>query len=176
MNRGKRGGTTLLGILALAGGVVSGAGRAADVASDKAEIARVIDSSIGWFKTKDFDLLFRVLPDDPEFFIFHPDSRTTVRGGEAFRKLAEVFRDPELTYAGHEIRDLRISLSRSGDVAWFSAILDDCSQRKGKKSCWKDCRWTGVVEKRDGRWVIAQMHFSLASDKVAEEARQSAPE
>ncbi|MBM3745791.1 MAG: nuclear transport factor 2 family protein [Acidobacteria bacterium] len=175
MNRGKRSSTTLLGILALACGVLSGPGSAADVAAERAEIARVIDSSIGWFKTKDFDLLFRVLLDAPEFFIFHPDSRTTVRGGEAFRKLAEVFRDPELTYAGHEIRDLNINLSRSGEVAWFSAILDDCAQRNGKKSCWKDCRWTGVVERRDGRWVIAQMHFSLASDKVAEAARQSAP-
>ncbi len=33
-----------------------------------------------------------------------------------------------------------------------------------------DARWTGVLEKRGGKWVIVQMHFSLASDKVRAEA------
>jgi len=26
-------------------------------------------------------------------------------------------------------------------------------------------RWTGVIEKRDGRWVVVQQHFSFASDR-----------
>lgn len=28
----------------------------------------------------------------------------------------------------------------------------------------QDTRWTGVLEKRDGQWLIVQMHFSFASD------------
>jgi len=35
-------------------------------------------------------------------------------------------------------------------VAWFSAIVDDCYIWDGEPGCWKDTRWTGVVEKRDG--------------------------
>lgn len=31
-------------------------------------------------------------------------------------------------------------------------------------------RWTGVLEKRDGRWVIVQMHGSLEADKVLKNA------
>jgi ketosteroid isomerase-like protein len=65
-----------------------------------------------------------------------------------------------------DVRDLRISFARSGDVAWFSAILDDLGEWDGKPVGWKDTRWTGVLERRDGRWVIVQMHFSFASDRT----------
>jgi hypothetical protein len=44
-----------------------------------------------------------------------------------------------------------------------------CGEWNGKPSCWKDTRWTGVLEKREGRWVIVQMHFSFAKDKVLQE-------
>ena len=38
--------------------------------------------------------------------------------------------------------------------------------------CWKDTRWTGVLERRNGEWLIVQMHFSFAADKVLEEAKR----
>jgi hypothetical protein len=44
----------------------------------------------------------------------------------------------------------------------------------GKPIGWKDTRWTGVLEKRDGKWVIVQMHFSSASDRVIAEAQGAA--
>jgi hypothetical protein len=55
-------------------------------------------------------------------------------------------------------------------VAWYSARLDDHGEWDGRKTGWDDARWTGVLEKRAGKWVIAQMHFSLASDVVAAQA------
>ena len=36
----------------------------------------------------------------------------------------------------------------------------------GKPVGWKDARWTGVLERRSGKWVIVQMHFSFASDRA----------
>lgn len=42
----------------------------------------------------------------------------------------------------------------------------------GKPLCLNDTRWTGVLEKRDGEWVIVQMYYSFASDKVLEEAKE----
>lgn len=144
---------------------------AADRERDKALIAKVIDDSIGWFRNKDFDLLFSINADDPQFFMYQPASTGTIRGIEEFRKYSAVWRDPAVKYARHEIRDLRINLSRSGDVAWFSAVLDDCAEREGRVGCWKDCRWTGVLEQREEKWVIVQMHFSFAADKILEQAR-----
>jgi hypothetical protein len=133
-------------------------------ATDTPAIERTIHASIGWALTKDRALLESVLSHDPSFFIFHPDSKTTVVGWEPMAKLFAFWMDPKFKATRYEIRDLRVNLSRSGDVSWFSAILDDCGEWDGKPSCWNDTRWTGVLEKRDGAWVIVQMHFSFAKD------------
>lgn len=139
-------------------------------------IARVIDDSIGWFKTKDFDLLFSTMADDPDLFMFQPGSTGTIHGFEQFEEFSVIWRDPDTKYASHEIRDLRIHLSASGDIAWFSAILEDCGEYRGQAGCWEDTRWTGVLERRDGSWVIMQMHFSFAADKVREKLEKQAQE
>lgn len=139
---------------------------AVDDEADRAAIAGAIDASIGWFANKDFDLLERTIADDPDYFAFHPDSRTTVLGTQATRAGWAIFRAPDARYLSHEIRDLRIHRHPSGEVAWFSAILDDCGEYGGRKVCWLDTRWTGVLERRAGRWVIMQMHFSFAADHV----------
>ena len=167
-------GARLLLALAVLAALPSSVSAAAppDESPDKAAIAKVIDDSIGWFATKDFDRLFGAFADDADFLIFHPDSKSTIRGSEAFREHSRFFSNPDMVYAGHEIRDLKIDRSPAGDAAWFSALLDDCWKYKGEKGCWDDCRWTGVLEKRDGRWVIVQMHFSFAKDQVAAEVRE----
>jgi hypothetical protein len=71
-----------------------------------------------------------------------------------------------------EVRDLHVYLSRSGDVAWYDAILDDVVEFDGKRGGGENIRWTGVLEKRDGKWVIVHMHASLAADKVLESAKK----
>ena len=146
---------------------------------EEAAIAKAVDDSIGWFRTKDFDLLFRVHSPGPEFFLYQPESTATVRSGEDFRRFADVFRDPKVTYLRHEVKDLRIHRARLEDVAWFSALLDDCALYDGKEGCWKDVRWTGVAEKRGGSWVLVQGHMSFAADPARfaippEEARERA--
>ncbi len=144
----------------------------ADKAAEIQMIATVIDNSIGWFKTKDFTLCYSTLVNDSSLFMFQPTSDATIQGFEQFKKYSEVWKNPDVRYLRHEIRDLKIHLGPSGDVAWFSADLDDCGVFYGKEGCWKDTRWTGVLEKRDGRWVIAQMHFSFAMDKIVEQVKE----
>jgi hypothetical protein len=50
-------------------------------------------------------------------------------------------------------------------VAWFFCILDDINEWKGQPANWENTRWSGVLEKRSGRWVMAQQHFSFAAKK-----------
>ncbi len=138
----------------LAASSIRAAVAATDAEAEKASIAKVIDANIGWFATKDFDLAISTVADDPGFFYFSPDSKTTIHGIEALNALSAVWRDPGSWYVSHEIRDLRIHLHPSGQVAWYSAILDDCGEYNGKMGRRKDARWTGVLEKRYGRWAI----------------------
>jgi ketosteroid isomerase-like protein len=140
--------------------------------SAKAEISRVVRTSIDWALAKDTQALYNCLARDSTLFIFHPDSKSTIVGFDAFRKMAEAdFLDPRFRATDSKFKDLRIHLSPSGDVAWFSCLLDDHGEWDGRKTGWDDARWTGVLEKRAGRWAIVQMHFSLASDEVEAAAR-----
>jgi hypothetical protein len=125
-------------------------------------ISRTIDSAIGWFKTKDFDLSYNTFAQDSNLLEVHPDGEV-VMGFEQFKKNSEIFRNPEFLYVRHEIWDRKITLSRGGDVAWFFCMLNDIATWKGRQVGWENTRWTGVLEKREGSWVIVQQHFSFAS-------------
>ena len=134
-----------------------------DPARDREEIRRVVGNSIQWALDKNKDLLFSSVAQDSSFFIFHPDSASTIVGFDAFEKMVnDFFMQDAFKATGSSIRDMRIDISKSGDVAWYSAILDDFGEYNGKPYAWRNTRWTGVLEKRDGNWVIVQMHFSFA--------------
>ena len=137
---------------------------------EKAAVQKAIEDCIKWpFPEKDITRLIGSCAHDSSFFIFHPDSKSTVIGWDAFQETIDnFFMDEELRPTSTDIKDLRINLSRSGDVAWFSCILDDIGEYKDRKWEWLDCRWTGVLEKRDGSWLITQMHFSLPTDRKNE--------
>jgi ketosteroid isomerase-like protein len=138
-----------------------------DIKSEMALVEEVIKNSIGWAANKDKELVFSCFADDEELFYFSPRDDGTIYGRKAFVQLTEgFFMLDDFKAIGFEIKDLKINLSRSGEVAWYHARLDDFNEWKGQPANWEDVRWTGVLEKRDGKWVIVQMHFSEATDKV----------
>ena len=133
---------------------------------DRAVVEQTVRDSIGWALTKDRALLERIIAHDADLFIFHPDSKSTVVGWDAFAKNVSFWMDPRFKATSFDVRALRVTFARSGDVCWFSAMLEDLAEWDGKPTGWKDTRWTGVLEKRAGTWVIVQMHFSFASDRT----------
>lgn len=133
---------------------------------EKAVIEKVIRDNIGWALTKDRPLLESTMSRDESLFIFNPTSGSTI-GWSQLEKNFDVWMDPRFKAIKCEIWDMRIGVSRSGDAAWWSCMLNDLAEWDGKPVGWEDTRWTGVLEKRDGQWLIVQMHFSFASDKVA---------
>lgn len=137
-----------------------------DRQADMEAITKAVHTSIEWaVPDKDFESLYSVLAQDDRLFVFHPNAAGTVIGFPAFKEMTEgLFMNPDFKATGSDIRDLRIDISEGGDVAWYSCLLDDYGEFKGQPYAWKNARWTGVLEKRDGAWRIVQMHFSFASD------------
>jgi len=160
--------TSVVGGLALLAACLSPAGHAAaaEPPGEREAVAKAIEQSIGWALEKDFDAMFELWGSDLFHFWLFSDSK--VVGIDAFKKHAEGWRDPEFRGTRFEFRDLRIVFSHSGDVAWYSCTLDDCGSYKGVESCLTDVFQTGVLEKRDGRWVHVLMHGSYPVDKVPE--------
>jgi hypothetical protein len=139
---------------------------------EKTAIAKVIKDSICWALTKDRALAESTLAHDEDLFYFWTNSTFTVQGWKQHLKYFDNWMDPRFKAIRTEVRDLQIHLSRTRDVAWYSATLDDVVEFDGKRGGAEDIRWTGVLENRDGKWVIVQMHASLAADKVREAVKK----
>jgi hypothetical protein len=141
-----------------------------DSAKEIAEIKQVIDISIGWALHSDINALYDALAQDENFFIYHPQSTGTIKGFKAFKAYAErIFLNPAFKATAYEIKDLKVNLSPTGQTAWYSCLLDDYGEWNGTPMGWDNARWTGVLEKREGKWLIVQMHFSLATDAQSSE-------
>ena len=134
-------------------------------AKDERQIKKIINDSFAWVLTKDRALFESVFARDEDFFTFYPDSKSTVVGWSQFERFLNLWMDERNKAKGFDIRDLRINVSRTGDVAWFSAVVDDEGEFDGKPWGLKDVRWTGVLERRGGAWKICQQHMSQANDK-----------
>ncbi len=140
-----------------------------DRAQETAAVTHAITESIRWcIPEKDRGRLYAHVAPDSSFFMFQPSSQATIKGFAAFQKFAEeVFFDPAFKAISSDIKDLRVTIGPSGDVAWFACLLDDIGEWDGRRIGWHDCRWTGVLEKRDGKWLLVQQHFSLPTDRPA---------
>jgi hypothetical protein len=146
---------------------VAGNAAAQDTAStDYKAVKEAIEQSIGWAIEKDFDKMFRLW--DEHMFHFWLFSNSIVVGLDSFKVYAEQWKDPDFRGTRFEFKDLRIMFSSGGDVAWYSCFLDDCGSFKGEESCIENVFQTGVLEKKDGRWVHVLMHGSYPVDKIPE--------
>lgn len=159
----KHPGMAILAACLVVGGCLFPAARTkADWGGEKNVIEKTIRASIGWALTKDRPLLESVLARTERLFIFNPDASCTV-GWRQFCKGFDFWMAPRFKMTDFEIRNLRLDISETGTVAWWSCLLDEAASWDGRPIGWKDARWTGVLEKRSGRWLIVQMHFSFAA-------------
>ncbi len=171
MNARSRGTLLACLVLLICVPVARGAGRDD---FEKARIDKVIRTSIEWAMTKDTVASYNCFAQDSNLFFFNPDTSAS-EGFREFRETTEsFFMDPRFKAVSSRFTDLRIHLSKSGDVAWYSCLLTDHNTWDGRPANWDDVRWTGVLEKRQGRWVIVQMHFSKAEEDVSAVARGGA--
>ncbi|MCW8824303.1 MAG: nuclear transport factor 2 family protein [Ignavibacteriaceae bacterium] len=134
-----------------------------NIYSEKKLVEKAIHNCIDWAKNKDINLLYSVIANDTSFIEIHPNNRV-VKGFEEFKKAEDFWMDPNFKAIRYEIKDLDINFSKSSNVAWFYCVLDDINEWKGQPANWENTRWTGVLEKRNGKWVIVQQHFSFASE------------
>lgn len=129
------------------------------------EISKILHDTFGWALTKDRALFESIFANDDDFFSYFPDSKSTAIGWNQFEIFLDRWMDPRNIAKGFEIRNLRIVFSKSKEIAWFSAIVDDEGEFDGKPWGSKNIRWTGILEKRDGGWKICQQHLSEANDQ-----------
>jgi len=134
-------------------------GKTFDKARETENVKKAIDNVFGWAVTKDFDLFFGTIADDSDFISVTPYKRVKI-GVDDVKQDTGFWADPRFKAIRHEVRDLKIVFSTTGEVAWFYGELDDINEWDGQPANWEKVRWTGVLEKREDRWRVVQQHFS----------------
>jgi len=134
-----------------------------DIQKEKPKVETAIHNSIGWVKDKDTTMLYSIIADDENYLEVHPEN-TVVIGIEKFREAERFWLDERFKHVSFKIWDLKINFSADGNVAWFYCMLNDFNDWQGQAANWENTRWTGVLEKREGKWRMVQMHFSYPSN------------
>jgi hypothetical protein len=90
---------------------------------DRIVVEQTIHATIGWALTKDFDRLYSAVAQDEDFFIFHPDSKSTIIGFEAFKNMSErAWKTDAFKATEYKIKELRL-------VPWKSVVIDGSLSR-----------------------------------------------
>ena len=148
--------------------VLSSCMQQVDFDAEKEQVNAVLDICNKGWESQDLTAISSVYAHDPDMIAFGTDLAERFVGWEDLEKsLKEMFASfNDLTY---QISNRTIKISKSGDVAWFTEIQDIKLIVNEEKRELKNGRNTGVLEKRDGKWVIVQSHFSLPVEGQAAE-------
>ncbi len=148
--------------------VLSSCVQQVDFDAEKEQINTVLDLNIKASETKDIAAISNVYAHDSDMIVFGTDLAERFVGWENLEKsLKEMF--AAFNDVSYEVSNRTIKIDKSGDVAWFTEIQDIKLIVNEEPLEIKNARYTGVFEKRDGKWVIVQSHFSLPVEGQAAE-------
>jgi ketosteroid isomerase-like protein len=58
-------------------------------------------------------------------------------------------------------RDQIIQINETGNTAWFSEIINYNFIMDGEAHSYEGLRYSGVLVKKDGKWLLVQTHMSV---------------
>jgi hypothetical protein len=131
-----------------------------DPIKEKEKIALVLEKYVIANEEQSLNLIKEVWASKPDIVVFGTNSDETIIGWEAIRDaLKKQFKNIENTYIS--VRDQRIYINETGNTAWFSEIVNYNYIYKDKPVKYEGLRFTGVLEKINGDWLIVQSHMSI---------------
>jgi len=148
-----------LAALVLTVAALSGCSEKPATAADEKAVESVLDNLSQALETQDLTIFSDVISHDPNmvFFGFGPDERWV-----GYKALENAIRDKMDRYDNLHLipHDREVTIGPSGDVAWFSELLDWNMMIDGGAVNMKNARFSGVLEKDNGVWKIVQFHLS----------------
>ncbi|WP_440999475.1 nuclear transport factor 2 family protein [Fodinibius sp. SL11] len=70
-----------------------------------------------------------------------------------------------MEYYKADIYDLTVNVAESGTIAWYFHKLDAKIKSRDTVTTFTGARFTGVMQKKDSKWVMAQTHLSLPANQ-----------
>ena len=108
-------------------------------------------------KAKDIKKIESFYSHNADVVFIGPTGKDRWVGWTSFHKhIAPIYADKSFKYTKMDFRDAVIYPSKSGDFASFSVVVDEAFDFKGEKVEVPGTRFSGAVEKVDGKWQIVQ--------------------
>ena len=120
----------------------------------------VVDDFWKAISTQDVDLLSRIVAHDEKLVIFGTDAAERWIGSSAFLSAEEEMMQLFDVVSLNRLEET-FQIHPRGGVAWFSTVFDLEIDVGGEVASFSGLRTTGVLEKRNGAWVIVQAHTSV---------------
>ena len=112
------------------------------------------------FVQGDHKFFAETMAQDPDMVTFGTDASERWDGWDELQKsVKDQFKAFNILNVNR--KNQKLKLSNSGEVAWFSEIVDWEFLVDGKLESVNDIRYTGVMEYRDGKWLIVHFHCSV---------------
>ena len=131
-----------------------------DMAAEKAAVKDVLDKLQQAMTSEDMDMFSALIAHDADMVSFGTDASERWAGWDAL-KIAMEKQNAAFDNMKIAVRDQVIKVSPAGDAAWFSEVMDWSIETGGQQVNLDGARATGVLEKRGGKWLVVQMHFSI---------------
>jgi len=131
-----------------------------DMEAEKVQAKKVVDQMAQAMEAEDVESISAIVAHDAGMVNFGTDATERWVGWEALKasidKQFAAFDNQKVS-----VRDQVIKVGSGGMVAWFSQIMDWSLEAGGETVNLEGMRATGVLEKRNEKWLIVQMHFSV---------------
>lgn len=128
--------------------------------TSKEHVKSTIEKFFHAMDTQNLDLMKQLIPKSESTVHVGTDHGEIWKGWDVLNESTEE-QFEGLEYYKATIRDLTINVADSGDVAWYFHLLDAEIKSRETITCWQGARFTGVLEKENGHWVMAQTHVSI---------------
>ena len=127
---------------------------------EKDAIENVLENYILANENQDLELVEEIWAAKDDIVLYGTDSDERLMGWNNIREaVKEQFGFISDTYISASNQFIQINCT--GNTAWFAETLNYNYMYNGKAHKFEGLRFTGVVEKIDGKWKIVQAHLSV---------------
>ncbi|PKP31840.1 MAG: hypothetical protein CVT99_07640 [Bacteroidetes bacterium HGW-Bacteroidetes-16] len=109
---------------------------------------------------QDFNLIQDIWSPDSDIILYGTDTDDRLMGWINIKNaVKDQFSQISETYIS--VSNQHIGINCTGNTAWFAETLNYNFIYKEQARTYEGLRFTGVVEKIDGKWMLVQAHLSL---------------
>lgn len=136
---------------------------AIDLKAETQQIKTVLEQYVMANQNQDFEIIEKIWAADENIVMIGTDSDERLIGWKMIEKaIKHQFKSFQETYI--TVSDQIIRINESGNTASFSELLAYNFIYNEEAKSFEGMRFTGVLEKIDGSWLMVQGHLSIPAE------------